>query len=92
MEVHADKYKPWADVMKDFEKLKVYGHCTKTGTGEFDHNWCKRCNGPLLGHLVEDNLCVGAILNTAQVNTIMEEFAMNTLFQESVKRIDDHER
>jgi uncharacterized protein YukE len=81
-------YKKEEDMVTDIMNLERFGKVDKE-TGEFKHNPCKKCQAPLLGHIVTESECtMEGRYSENQIEDI-KKYVENVYFWDiSIARID----
>ena len=80
-------YKVGQDLVEDILKLADFGH-VHSRSGDFAFNYCKNCNGPLLGHVESENECKGPQLDESEIFDIEKGIKANGMFAAMLASID----
>ena len=86
MESTNGMYKTRDDINEDFQRMEKFGHVHRSGSYVFDH--CKKCLGPMFGHIAKEAECTHEEYTTEMVETIEMEIENNLFFPVGLARID----
>ncbi len=79
-------YKTGEALLEDFQRMEKFGHVHKSGVYVFDH--CKKCFGPMFGHIAKEAECAKERYSTDEVVDMETEIENNICFEVGLARID----
>ena len=82
-----NKYKVGQALEDDIARLDNFGHINNR-TGVFNFHYCRSCNGPLLGHILEEKDCKDAEMDSDVRDAMEVKIRETHMFKNMLAKMD----